>query len=80
MTTEAHSWSKFFKGFITGRNYLKAIVMMFCMAIILGVGFSVYTVIKLRMAPKQATIQSVSGGQVDASVNKKVKNSILGIF
>lgn len=77
---EAHSWSKFFKGFVTGRNYLKAIVLGFCLTVILGVGYSVYAVIKMRLAPKQATIQTVSGGEVDASVNKRVKNSILGIF
>lgn len=77
---ENWSWSKFFKGFFDGRNYAKAIVLGTCLAIIIAIGYCVYTVAKARFAPKQPTIQTVSGGTVDSSVNKKVKNSIIGIF
>lgn len=39
---EAHSWSKFFGGFFQGRNYLKAIVLGFCMIVIFVVVTSVW--------------------------------------
>jgi hypothetical protein len=77
---EVWSWAKFFSGFIDGRNYAKAIVLGVCMLVVVTVLFSVFTVVKARFSPKQATIQTVSGGEVDASVNKRVKNSILGLF
>jgi len=45
---EAWSWSKFFTGFISGKNYAKAVVMMFCMVVILIIVFSVASTIKSR--------------------------------
>jgi hypothetical protein len=73
-------WKKFLTGFLPGINTAKATVQIFHILIVLGLCYCVYSTVKARFAPKQATIQTVTGGQVDASVNKKVKNSIFGIL
>lgn len=49
---EQWSWGKFFKGFFDGRNYAKAVVLMVCMAVIITICFSVYTVISNKFAKK----------------------------
>jgi len=43
---EPWSWKKFFLGFVDGRTYAKAIVLMFCMAVILGLGYCVLKTIR----------------------------------
>lgn len=54
---ELWSWGKFFKGFFDGRNYAKALVLGFCMTVILIVVFSVVNTISSRFkktTPTQA--------------------------
>lgn len=69
---ESWSWSKFFKGFVDGRNFAKALVMMFCMGIILTICFSVYTVVKAKFFKPLPTVGTNSGSIVN---NDKHGNS-----
>ena len=81
--TESHSWSKFFKGFITGRNYLKAIVLGFCMIIILIIIFSVGSMIQ-RIFVKPVPTSSVGTNSGTVTTNNEDKRgnsfSLFNIF
>lgn len=70
---ETWSWSKFFSGFIDGRSYAKAVVLMFCSLVILTVCFSVYSVVKARFAkPAPIPTQTIgtNSGKV-TTINKQ---------
>lgn len=45
---ETWSWKKFFKGFVSGKNYAKSIVLMFCAGIIFLLLFSTYSFVKTK--------------------------------
>lgn len=47
---ESWSWSKFVLGFFDGRNYAKAIVLGVCLAVVLTICFSIFTVVKNKFA------------------------------
>lgn len=66
---EGWSWSKFFKGFFDGRNYAKAIIMMFCMLVILIIVYSVTSTISSRFKKAPVT-QTESIGSVAGDVHK----------
>lgn len=69
--TEPWSWYKFFTGFFNGRNYAKAIVIGVCMAIVLTICFSVYSVIKSRFAKqKPGIVQTEQVGTNTGTINK----------
>lgn len=55
---ESWSWKKLAKGPFVGKNYAKAVINLICMAVILTVCFSVYSVIKQRFG-KQTPTQAV---------------------
>jgi ABC-type lipoprotein release transport system permease subunit len=56
---ENWSWGKFFSGFFDGKNYAKAIVMMFCMVVIISIGFALYSTIMRYVKPKAQPIPQV---------------------
>lgn len=66
---EHWSWGKFFAGFVDGRNYAKAIVLVFCMVVILVIVFSVGSVIKSRFSRPPAPTQTVgtNGGTINTT-------------
>lgn len=73
---EAWSWKKLFKGFLIGKNYAKAVVMLFCMAVILTVCVSIYSFVKSQFV-KPAQTQAVGtneGTMNTTNSNKESKN------
>jgi hypothetical protein len=69
--SEPWSWSKFFSGFLDGRNYAKNIVNIFCMAVIFTVCFSVYTVVKSKFVkPHIPTVGNNSGVVINSTEDK----------
>jgi hypothetical protein len=60
---EGWSWLKFVKGFFDGRNYAKALVLGFCMLVILIVVFSVASTIKSRFSRPAPPTQAVGTNQ-----------------
>ena len=73
---EVHSWTKFFKGFITGRNYLKAIVLGFCMVVILVIVISVGNMIqKIFVKPIPTSSVGTNSGTVTTNNEDKRGNS-----
>lgn len=73
------NWAKFFKGFFDGKNYGKAIVMMFCMAVIIFLGFSSYTFIKSKFEKPTSSIGTNNGTVTTTSTDKK-SWSLLNLF
>lgn len=69
-TKENWSWLKFIKGFFDGKNYAKALVMMFCMTIILIIVFSVASVIKSRFGKPMPPQEVENIGTNTGTVNK----------
>jgi hypothetical protein len=67
---EGWSWSKFFKGFFDGKNYAKAVVMMFCMFVILIIVYSVTNTVSSRFKKPPVT-QTESIGTVEGNVQKE---------
>lgn len=72
-------WAKFFKGFFDGKNYAKAIVFMFCMAVILFLGFSSYTFIKSKFEKPTSAIET-NNGTVTTTNTDKNSWSLLNLF
>lgn len=73
MTNEAPetwSWGKFFKGFFDGKNYAKALVLMFCGTVILIIVFSVASVIKSRFGKPTPPTEIEQIGTNTGTVNK----------
>lgn len=56
------SWGKFFGGFVTGKNYAKALVLGVCMLVIFVVFTSVWQTFGSRLLKKVPT-QSVGANQ-----------------
>ena len=80
---EIHSWVKFFRGFITGRNYLKALVLGFCMVVILVIIISVGNMIQ-RIFVKPTPTSSVGTNTGTVTTNNEDKRgnsfSLFNIF
>ena len=73
---ETHSWVKFFKGFITGRNYLKAVVLGFCMVVILIIVISVGNMVKkIFVKPIPTSSVGTNSGTVTTNNEDKRGNS-----
>lgn len=78
---ESFSFKKFFTGFWNGKNYAKAIVMMFCMAVILIIVFSVASTIKSRFGkPKQATQTVGTNEGIIATKNEDKSGNTYSLF
>ena len=76
---ENWSWSKFIKGFFDGRNYGKAIVLGFCMMVILLIGFSTYSFVKSKLVKPVPTVGTNSG--TVNNVNKEGNSwSLINLF
>ncbi len=77
------SWSKFFSGFINGKNYAKALVMMFCMIVILTIVISVFSFIKSKFH-KPIPTQTVGQNLGTITTNNEDKHgnsfSLFNIF
>lgn len=74
------SWGKFFTGFISGKNYAKALVLGFCMVVILVVGTSVWQVFGSRLLKKPPT-QSVGSNQgIIATQNEDKSGNQYALF
>jgi hypothetical protein len=71
---EIWSWKKFFKGFFVGKNYAKALVMMFCMMVIIVIGFSVYSTV-MRYAKPKPVIPTSSIGTNSGTVTNQTDTS-----
>lgn len=79
-TKETWSWLKFFKGFFDGKNYAKALVLGFCMMVILVIGFSVYGFFKSKFKATVPT-QSVGTNQgVIATKNEDKSGNTYSLF
>lgn len=76
---EQWSWAKFFKGFFDGKNYAKSIVLMFCSAVILFLGFSSYTFIKSKFEKPTSSIETNNGTVTTTNTDKK-SWSLLNLF
>ena len=80
---ENWSWRKFFSGFFDGRNYAKAIVLGFCMIVILVIVTSVFQTIKSRFS-KPTTAQTVGTNQGIIATQNEDKSgntySLLNLF
>jgi len=78
--TDGWSWGKFFKGFITGKNYAKALVLGFCMIVILVIVTSVYQAISSRLLKKPPT-QTVGSNQgIIATQNEDKSGNTYSLF
>jgi len=79
-TPELWSWPKFFKGFFDGRNYAKAIVLGFCMTVIVIIAFSVITVITSKLK-KVTPTQAVGANQgIIATKNEDKSGNTYSLF
>ena len=74
MSKETWSWLKFVKGFFDGKNYAKAVVLGFCMTVILIVVFSVTSVIKSRFGKPAQPTQAVGTNQVIIATKNEDKS------
>jgi len=82
MTEEKEQWSwlKFFKGFFDGKNYAKAVVIGFCMIVILIIVFSVVNTISSRFKKVQPT-QAVGTNQgIIATKNEDKSGNQYSLF
>lgn len=71
---EQWSWSKFFKGFFDGKNYAKAIVLGFCLMVVLVMGFSTYTFIKSKLV-KDKPLPTQTVGENSGVINTTNKDN-----
>lgn len=77
---ESWSWAKFFKGFVDGRSYAKALVLGFCMIVILVIITSVYQTISFRLL-KKAPTQAVGTNQgIIATQNEDKSGNTYSLF
>lgn len=67
------SWSKFFSGFINGKNYAKALVLGFCMFIIGVLAFCTFTTIASRFK-KVTPTQTIGSNQGIISTENEDKS------
>lgn len=83
MEKEQWSWGKFFKGFFDGKNYAKAIVLMFCGGLIIVICFSTFSVIKSRFVKVKPTQEvETNNGTINTENTDKQGNtwSLFNIF
>jgi heme exporter protein D len=82
MSGEADSWSfkKFFMGFFSMKNYAKALVLGFCMTVILVIAFCVITTIASRFK-KVTPTQAVGTNQgIVATKNEDKSGNTYSLF
>lgn len=83
---DGFGWKKYFEGIFNPIQTAKVTAHYIHLAIIIIIIFlcaKAGVMLKEWIFPHEAlkpAIETISGGTVDASNNKKVKNSILGIF
>ena len=78
---ETWSWGKFFSGFFDGRNYAKAVVLGFCMIVILIIVFSVASVIKSRFSKPAQPTQAIGANQgIVATKNEDKSGNTYSLF
>lgn len=78
--SEGWNWKKFLTGFFNGKNYAKAIVLGFCLLIILIIVFSVVSVIKSRFMKAKPT-QAIGTNQgVVATSNEDKSGNTYSLF
>jgi hypothetical protein len=78
---ESWEWGKFFKGFFDGRNYAKAVVLGFCMLVILIIVFSVTSTIRSRFAKPSTPTQAVGTNQgIIATKNEDKSGNSYSLF
>lgn len=71
---EPFTWSKFVRGFITGKNYAKAIVLGIIMLVLVFLGYSAYKEISglfVKTPPVVSTISNTGGGTVESKTESK---------
>ena len=73
------SWKKFFSGFFNGKNYAKAVVLMFCSAIIIILCFSTYSFIKSKFQKPTQQVGENYGTITTTNTDKK-SWSLLNLF
>ena len=75
------SWGKFFGGFINGKNYAKAIVLGFCLLVVIVIVFSVASVIKSKFHKTAQPTQAVGTNQgVIATQNEDKSGNTYSLF
>ena len=77
---ENWSWSKFLKGFFDGRNYAKALVLGFCMTVILIIVFSVTSTISSRFKKVKPTQSVESNNGIIATQNEDKSGNQYALF
>jgi len=78
--TEPWSWSKFLLGIFNGRNYAKAIILGFCLLVVLVISFSVYKAISGHFAP-QSSEQKIGTNQgIIATKNEDKKGNSVSLI
>jgi len=81
--SENWNWRKFFSGFFNGKNYGKAVVLMFCMFIIGLIAFCVVTTVASRFK-KITPTQTVGTNQGIIATKNEDKSgntySLLNLF
>ena len=80
---EQWSWMKFFKGFFDGKNYAKALVLGFCMLVILIIIFSITSTISSRFKKVRPTQAVESNNGIIATQNEDKSGntySLLNLF
>lgn len=77
---EQWSWLKFIKGFFDGKNYAKAIVLGFCLLVMIIIGVSVHGFIKSKFN-KPLPTQAVGTNQgVIATKNEDKSGNTYSLF
>jgi hypothetical protein len=78
---EAWSWKKFFTGFISGKNYAKAIVLGFCLTVIITIAFCVVSVVKSKLHKTAQPTQQVGDNQgIIATQNEDKSGNTYSLF
>ena len=78
---EVWSWGKFFTGFVSGKNYAKAVVLGFCMIVIVSIVFCVGSVIKSKFHKTAQPTQAVGTNQgIIATKNEDKSGNQYSLF
>lgn len=80
-TPDNWSFCKFFKGFVTAKNYGKAIVLGVCFLVVWYVGSLIYFNVRGRFVKPEQKIENNSGTITTNNVDKRGNSlSLLSIF
>ena len=78
---DAWSWRKFFGGFFSGKNYAKAIVLGFCLFVILLIAVSVHGFIRSKFGKAPIPTQAVGSNQgIIATKNEDKSGNSYSLF